>query len=149
MTHEHEGNSAEPFAPTAAGARKRLKRAKKSYDQMTNRLWAGNAAGALAGFGALGSGKVSGIELSFVICMFLLGLLALGMGSAASLVTQVLRARAWEKEESMMDLKMQHILRPTEEVGLVPNFQTFMVITAALTFVIGVALALHLAFKGL
>jgi hypothetical protein len=126
-----------------------LKRAKKSYDQMTNRLWAGNAAGALAGLGALGSGKVSGIEVSLGICMFLLGLLALGMGSAVSLAIQVLRARAWEDVESMIDLKMQHIVRPTEEAGLVPNFQTFMVITAALTFVIGVAFALHLAFKGL
>ena len=61
MADQHE----EPFGAEAAqeGVERRLKSAKKSYNQILNRLWAGNSAGALAAVGALGSGKISDTRL--------------------------------------------------------------------------------------
>jgi hypothetical protein len=45
--------------------RRRFERARNSYDQTLNRLWAGNSAGALAAIAALGPSEEVGLRLSF------------------------------------------------------------------------------------
>ncbi len=111
----------EPFGAEAAreGLRSRFEGAKASYNQILNRLWAGNTAGALAAVGALGSGKIGDTKLLLLaLSSFLLGVFALGLGSFASLIAELLDLRDWQSVNSILDLKTRHFRRPSEEAGV-------------------------------
>jgi hypothetical protein len=138
----------EPFGADAVpeGAARRLENAKKSYDQILNRLSAGNSAGALAAIAALGADKLSTKELLPALCLFLAGLLSLGIGSFASLVSTVRILRAWESAESALDLRADAIQRPSEEAGLRFDFQMVTGLFAAAMFLIGTSWGLLIAF---
>jgi hypothetical protein len=133
----------------AKGPRVELENAKKSYDQVLNRLWAGNSVGALTAIGALGAGKLSTIELLPALCPFLAGLLSLGVGSLPSLVSTVRILRAWESAASILDLRMDAIQRRSEEAGLRLDFQMATGLFAAAMFLIGTSWGLLVAFTAI
>gem|GEM_PF-5502618 len=130
---------------TWSESRRRVNDLKKSYDQLVNRLWAGNSAGALSVIGVIGSGHLHDSKLlPFVLGSFLFGLMALGFGSITSLWYQRAIARAWEEcDGDLGKLTLKHIKRPTKEV-----FQTiptlFATIASAIFFLIAVGLVVWL-----
>jgi hypothetical protein len=140
----------EPFGAEAVreGAARRLEDARQSYAQTLNRLWAGNSAGTLTAIGALGAGKLDTKELLPALCLFLAGLLSLGVGSVASLVSSVRILRAWENAESILDVKAGAILKPSEEAGFRLDIRMITGLFAATMFVLGTMWGLLLAFTG-
>jgi hypothetical protein len=141
----------EPFGAEEVreGLKRRFESAKNSYNQILNRLWTGNAAGALAAVGALGSGKIADTKLLLLaLSSFLVGVFALGIGCFVSLITELLGLRDWEAADGILDVKVRYFRRPSEEAGLRVSFQNVMTLCSALTFVIGTICGLTLAVRG-
>jgi hypothetical protein len=88
----NEDEPAEPFGASdlADWRGRRLEEAKSSYNQILNRLWAGNGAGAAASLTVVGVTMKDGHappRLFFLpLSLFLFGLLLLGVGAAIALV---------------------------------------------------------------
>jgi hypothetical protein len=146
-----EDGHEEPFGAEVVrqGVKRRFENAKNSYNQVLNRLWAGNSAGVLTAIGTLGSGRVSNTRLLLLaLFLFLVGVFALGIGSFASLVAELRSLRDWEEADSILDLKVTASRRPSVEAGLAVNFQTITSICAAVAFISGTICGLILAFKG-
>src|SRR5271166_2026419 len=124
--------------------RRRLEDAKKAYEQAINRLWAGNAAGMFAVLGAFTTGKVQGFAIFAALCFFVLGLLSLAIGAFCSLISQAKVIRELETVNSLLDITVRYVRRPSEEAGLTfYNAQTFMSLLSAILFFVGVAFGLY------
>jgi hypothetical protein len=138
----------EPFGAEVArkGTSRRLKISRKSYDQILNRLWAGNSAGALAAIGALGA-RVNSKEILIAFCVFLVGLISLGVGSFASLLSQVRILRDWENAQGILEVKASNIMKPSEEAGFRFGFQNVTAIIALLMFLAGMICGLVVAYN--
>lgn len=141
----------EPFGAATAreGLKSRSERARNAYDQILNRLWAGNSAGVLVATGILGSGKISDTKLLLLaLSFFLVGIFALGIGSFFSLFGELVSLRDWENADSILDVKLRSIRRPSEEAGLRLGFQNVVALCSALAFVVGTICGLTVAVKG-
>ncbi|SRR5260221_6495928 len=144
-----ERSQDEPFGAEAAheGVKRRFENVKNSYDQILNRLWAGNSAGTLAAIGALGSEKVADKKLLLVaLILFLVGVAALGVGSGFLLIAESRSLRNWQKVNSILDLQSDEIRSPSEEAG--GRVKNLTSLCAAVTLVLGTICGLILAFKG-
>lgn len=141
----NEDEPAEPFGASylADWRSRRLEEAKSSYNQILNRLWASNGAGAAATLTVVGVTMKDGHappRLFFLpLSLFLLGLLLLGVGAAIALVADARVIRDMEADESILDLKAGYANRPSEQAGLsLSSWQTRMAVSAAVALMLGV-----------
>ncbi len=124
--------------------RRRLEDAKKAYEQATNRLWAGNAAGMFAVLGAFTTGKVQGFAIFAALCSFMLGLFLLTIGTFCSLISQARVIRELENVDSLLDMVVHRVRRPSEEAGFTfYNVQTFTSIVSAILLFVGVGFGVY------
>ena len=127
--------------------RRYLDDARKLYEQIVNRLWAGNAAGVFAVIGAIGGGKAHGFAIRAALCAFLLGLLILAVGTFLSLILQARIVRDLEKAESLLDLRIESIQSSSEEIGLtISDTRTIMGLLSAMMFFVGTGCGLYFSF---
>ncbi len=127
-----------------------VKDAEKTYDQILNRLWAGNGGGSLAVLGIVGAGKFSSAEMLPAVVFFLLGLVFLGLGAFRHLFLMAKITYDLEETKSPLDRRADLILRPTERIGLRlydPRMITTML--AATMFTLGAGYGLLLVCKTL
>jgi hypothetical protein len=129
---------------------KRLDAAKTYYGQVINRLWGGNAAGALTALSAMGTSKDSiiGFELPLSLFCFLSGLLLLGVSSINSLWYQIRAIRDLERAEATGDpltRNVTYIRRPSDE--FFSKFEIGLASVAALLFCFGTTFGLLLIFR--
>lgn len=136
---------AEPFGASylAEWRSRRLEEAKSSYNQILNRLWASNGAGAAATLTAVGvimkDGHSSPGLFLLPLSLFLIGLMLLGAGDAITLIVEAWVIHDMESVQSVLDLKVDHAKRPSEQAGLTfSNLQTRMAVGAAVALVLGV-----------
>ena len=129
-----------------------IDRAGKIYAQSLSGLWLGNAGAAIAMLGLIGGIAKDRPDivqrLLWPLSLFVLGLIALGIGAGASLIQQGALARRMEEIDSILNVRMQDIKRPTEMAGL--SFRDWRTITgclAAILFVAGCLLGLTSFFK--
>jgi len=135
----------EPLRTTSSEARQisQLDRARDSRSQILSRLWAGNAGGAVTTLSAMAllsrSGTLPPTTTLWPLGSFILGLILLGGGAIFALVAQVPALRESEDATSIMDVKLDHIRRPSEHAGFsFNNAETVTGLLAALTFAVGV-----------
>lgn len=77
--------------------------------------------------GAFTTGKVQGFAIFTALCFFVLGLLSLAIGAFCSLISQAKVIRELETVNSLLDITVRYVRRPSEEAGLTfYNAQTFM-----------------------
>jgi hypothetical protein len=128
--------------------RRRLEDAKKSYEQAINRLWAANTAGMFAVLGAFAAGKAQGLPIFAALSAFVLGLLALTVGSIFSLRSQTIAIRELEEVNSLLDLKIESIRRPSDDAGLtIYNVQTIMGFLSGALFFLGASFGMYFAIS--
>jgi hypothetical protein len=143
MTEDTDPSEPSDQSIVEEARRRRLEDAKKSYEQVINRLWAGNAAGIFAVLGALETEKTRGLPIFVALCAFLLGLLSLAVGAFCSLLSHAKAIRELENVDSLLDVMVHYVRRPSDEAGLtINNLQTVMGILSAILFFIGVGLGL-------
>lgn len=124
----------------------RLTRARKSYEQIINRLWAGNGAGVLSALAAIGSGKASGTATFVALCAFSLGLALLAVMAVYSLAFLTRVIRDLEKAEFVLDRRCDYVRRPSEDIGLaIFDLRTIMGFLSATMFVVGAICGLLVA----
>jgi hypothetical protein len=140
-----EDEPAEPFggAYLADWRQLRLKDAKSSYNKILNRLWAGNSAGAAANL-ALIFGLLENLHAPLIwdfipLFLFASGLTVLGVGSLIGLILETRVIQSMETTNSILDVKVDNIKRPSEHAGLsFANCQTKLAIISALVLILGV-----------
>jgi len=119
----------------------RLEQAKRAYGQAITSLWIGNAGAAIATLSFIGASEHGGSfphALLIPLTLFVAGLIFMGVGTIAVLVYERNRIRNMEEAESILDMKMDFILRPSEDAGLtLKDWRTRMACAAALCFILG------------
>jgi hypothetical protein len=111
-------------------------RARNGIESATNRLWLGNAGGAAATMTYVnGSGNVRHI-LPYPIVLFLIGLIALGLGSACELCQVRSKLVANQMATNVQSLKADVFEYPSASAGFRPVFLATS-IAAAIFFVLG------------
>jgi len=141
----NEDEPAEPFGASYLSdwRSRRLEEAKSSYNQILNRLWASNGAGAATTLTVVGvsmkDGHLPPASFLLPLSLFLLGLLMLVVGAAIALVAEARVIRNLESAESILDLRADYIKSPSEQAGLsLSSWQTRMAVGAAVALVLGV-----------
>jgi hypothetical protein len=113
--------------------------AKKSYENILTRLWAGNGAGAGIIATTMWHNSVFHRELLWPLGFFSLGIIAMGAGATFSLIHEVRIARAAETKTSLLSMPMNTFRHLTEEAGLtMRDWRTRMALASAVLFIFGV-----------
>ena len=113
--------------------------AKKSYENILTRLWAGNGAGAGIIATTIWNNNVFHRELLWPLGFFSLGIIAMGAGATFSLVHEVRIARAAETGTSLLSMPINTFRDLTEEAGLtMKDWRTIMAFASAVLFILGV-----------
>jgi hypothetical protein len=140
----NDDDPVEPFgaAELAEWRKRRLEDAKSSYNQIINRLWAGNGSGTAAAVTAIGisikDGHAPHVISMLPLIFFVAGLIFLGIGTLVALVAETKIIREMESAQSILDLKANHFVRPSEQAGLtLSNWQTKMALGAAAAMMLG------------
>lgn len=149
MTQKSDDGS-EPFGAAEVRERLdwRLADARKSYEQVVNRLWAGNAAGVAAVLSIIEKSNVQKCAAIVALTVFGGGLLTLAIASFSSLVRQSQIVKSLESANSILDIRADFAKRPSEDSGLSwLSFSTWMVLVSMLMFIIGAISFICALFK--
>lgn len=124
----------------------RLNGVERLYRQGLTSLWLGNGAAAVAVLSFIVSasrdGKFPGWLLWPLTC-FVLGLVAMGLGTIIYLWSEGLAIRSMEEARSLLGIKTGQAKRPTESAGLsLRDVRTVMGIISAVLFVAGCTIGL-------
>ncbi len=126
--------------------REHRERATASYSDALSKLWLGNGAGTVGAVSALGAAASAKLPLHkwYLLCpsAFALGLVLLGIGIVATLVSEAKWLNDHEEAMGILDLRVDGIRRPTHEIGLdFSNYRTVTAIGAAISFLAGIIIA--------
>ena len=122
---------------------RRLESAKRSYEEIVNRLWAGNAAGVFAVLGAVESGKVLGWTIIAALYAFLFWLLFVATASIYYIYKQSCNIRHLEKHSSILEAALSEIHTSIPYASKeFYNIRTVILIFSAALFTIGIAFGL-------
>jgi hypothetical protein len=142
MTDNSEPFGASALSKMLSGC---LEEAKKSYEQFVNRLWAGNGAGAVVALTAINGGKTHDFKLLLALCAFVIGIVLLGIIAMCCLIWLDRVILNLESAESILDVRMDYIRRPSGYIGFT-IFRTVMNVLSTLAFLIGTVLGLVVAW---
>lgn len=121
--------------------RPRLDRAERLYGQVFTSLWLGNAGAALATLTFIGSALQKGAFRHFLLVplgLFVLGLIAMGLGAAVSLMKEGRSVKRMERATSIRQFILDDMKSSVEQVGLVLDWRTWGAIVSAAAFILGV-----------
>jgi len=122
---------------------RRLQVAASSYEQIINRLWAGNGAGVVATLAAIGTGKASSAVVFVVLLMFTVGIMLLAIMAICSLFQLASELRTLERIDSVLQMPMNLLRKPSEDIGLsIYDCRAIIAGLSALMFLAGTGLGL-------
>jgi hypothetical protein len=130
--------------------RPRVERAEKAYNQTLASLWLGNGAAALAALSSIGAISRQGqfpSQLLWPLWLFVLGLVSMGVGAFAALVSEVrsVHSMLHANATSALDFKITDIQSPVEQAGRTfDDWRTRMALLSAIFFVSGCIVGLLL-----
>jgi hypothetical protein len=129
--------------------RPRVERAERAYNQALTSLWVGNAGAALATLtfmGGVWQKEMSPRFLFFPLCLFVAGLISMGIGAAISLLREARALTDMQSARSMWELQPAHFRSGVEQAGLTLDGRTKAALISALCFVIGCVVGLAVLF---
>ena len=125
--------------------RPRMRRAERIYNQALTSLWLGNAGAALAALSFVGAASQHGAlnrALLIPLGCFVLGLVAMGIGTAISLFQEGKALDDMQKALGVWDFKLDQIKTTTEQIGLTWDWRTGMALLSAVLFCLGCVIGL-------
>lgn len=134
----------EPFGASELrkGLKRRLKETKLSYNQILNKLWVSNGAGAAASLSEvnfmLKNHKPHDLFM-WPLSLFMIGLMFLFIGSIITLILDSMTIKYMESVKSIIDVNLDLFRKPSKKAGLtLSDWQTVMAICAAVSLILGV-----------